>query len=224
MISYELMKKINAKNLTKQLNEEELEKSNELKSSMIYFKSLIETLSLREKEDEKSAILVGAFNMFGKKSEEAIKAYLSFSNAPSYETWENFRGFLLLGEKTAWQIWCENDFDAPRTGETESFPSVEKFIEYYNNSVDLTKKEYKRRLLEVEKEYYSLLHKGFIILKTFSHNCKLLNEKNESVLSGSYNDILEYIKKEHELNNLFFVVDEITKRTYVEEDLTQFLN
>lgn len=224
MVSYELIKKINEKKLTKVCSQEEKNKAAEWLDRAMYFKGKLDLIEQRIIEDEKSAILKGAFNMFGQKNKELKEAYLKYANEPCSENWINFRSFILLGNKTAWQIWCENDIEAPRSGESDIFPAVEEFEKYYAYSVDLEKNNAEKEYFKAMTEYYSVLYKGFVVKKNLMKNPTLINEVGEKIFSDEYENIIEVIKKEYSMNNVFFVADEITHKIYIGESLKDYIN
>lgn len=224
MISYELMKKINKNKCQKMLSEESILHAEQIKKEMNYAKEMVDLFITETKNDQKKAFLVGHFNLLGGKNEDAKMAYLNYANAPSQETWNNFRGFCILGFKTAWQIWCEHDENAPRSGSEGGHPTPENFDRYYVSARENEKRKYQREYLRKASEYYSILYKGFRIETTLGSKCKLFNDLNELIMIGSYIEIFETLKEKQKLNEMYFVLDWVTLNVYENEKLEQFLN
>lgn len=203
------MKKINQKKATKNHSPERLALK---KDGMDYFFEKMKLLDRRKAEDEKSALLKGACDIFGNKTKEMMSAYLSYINNPCFETWKNFRSFLVLPNNTAWQIWCLSDSAAPMENEVEKFPDPAEFEQYYK---DISKKEYlqyENYYLDQAFAYYSELYNGCMIEEV--NNAFVLTE--DSILRKktkyqSYKEAFDFAEEKIKEGHYIFLISKVDK-------------
>lgn len=227
MVNYELLKRINKNNRFKDVSSDEISELIVKNSEAAeYFKAELDTLNERMKIDDDSKILSGSFNGFGTKlNHEAIQAYLSYVNLPCFENWKNFRSFVLIGHKTAWQIWTENDLEAPKSDldPFNQFPDPENFDRYFKNSLINQRKRLTLKYLLSSWGSFSLQYKGFKIQPNFLNYFDLVDDENNMVLKRkSYSEIIEYIKEQYEECKILFVIDfGLTFSVYEREKITE---
>lgn len=87
----------------------------EKESSAQYWRN--ELASIATAEVCIDGLLKGGHTMMGdvlhKETVDAIKTYLSY---PTQTAWNAIRGYCVAGPMTLWQLWCEHDPAAPRSG------------------------------------------------------------------------------------------------------------
>lgn len=211
-IDYSLMKRINQRKAIKDYSSERLALK---KEGMNYFFEKMKLLEKRKEEDEKSAILKGACNIFGNKTKEMVQAYLTYSNNPCFETWKDFRSFLVLPNNTAWQVWCLSDSTAPMENDVEKFPDPSIFNQYYEDIAEKEYNQYKNYYLSQAFFYYSEMYKGCMIED--SGKVFILNEDRQEECCqrkmkkySSYNEAISEAKEKLNKGDYIFIVDKIS--------------
>jgi hypothetical protein len=126
----------------------------DLLASIDYWSNQIRRL---ESAMESPALLKGVGAPFVSSTSGAVERLLSFRNAPSQDTWEPLaRTMILPNGTTAWQLWCQNDSDAPLSlpteGRFEAYPDPDDFFAWIGASAMGALTQSRERLEEAQTE------------------------------------------------------------------------